>query len=338
LREELLSLTLRFGKTYPVERETVERSRNLGPSDFTACYPGLDTLCHYTNASGLEGILKTGTLWATNVAYLNDPEEFRFAYRTFERMVSRGEHALDPTLVRSFLEGLRTWGHDHELIQTFVISFSARRDDLSQFRAYSDNGRGYIIEFEPCDLVEALNSHLRHGSGEYFTLRCVRYGEEGLSQFHVQAIEKLKGSIGRLPHPVGSSEHLSAVRAFGMDFHNYLREAGVVFKQGGYVDEEEYRAVLDVAGLMDLPLDVEEKMAVRFRGAMPVPYIPFQFLPLPERKGYFIERENKGVIKRVVVGPSVDFDLARTGLFYLLRQHGLVDVDIKASQCSYRSW
>lgn len=339
LREKLFVLTREFGPTFPVEPEEVDRSRIVNESCFSKSYPELEVLCHYTDASGLEGILESGTFWATNAACLNDPEEFRFAHRVFESMIKTGKHALDETLVGSFLSGLRTLGHEHELPRTFFISFSARRDDLSQFRAYSNNARGYALEFEPCQLIQALNSHLRHGSAEYFSLRKVHYGEKDLAQFHVQAIEELKSCIGQLPYPEGSEEFLSAVRAFGMDCQGYLREAGVVFKQEGYRSEEEYRAVLDVHGLsMVLPCELDEKLAVRFRGGLPVPYIPFQFLPNPKREGYSVRRDNNAGLVRIVVGPGLDFDLAKTGLFYLLRQNGLVEVEPKPSKCSYRSW
>lgn len=340
LRNKLFALTLEFGPTFPVKREEVEKSTILDASDFSSYYPDLRVLCHYTDASGLEGILKSGTFWATNVAFLNDPEELRFAYRAFEGMIRKGTHALDETLVGAFLDGLRTGGHDDESDRTYIICFSARSDDLSQFRAYSDNARGYALEFEPCELIQALNSYLKHGSGEFMTLRKVRYGEEDLAQFHVRAINELKNCISQLPHPAGSNALLGAVRAFGMDFHDYLREAGVVFKQAGYKNEEEYRAVLDVAGLMSgVPLDLEQKLAVRFRGALPVPFIPFQFLPVPTKRGYFVERDNAGGLLRIVVGPGIEPDLAETGLFYLLRQNGLhKGIDIQRSQSSYRTW
>lgn len=313
----------------------------MGASDFPSCYPDLDVLCHYTDASGLEGILKSGTFWATNIAYLNDPEEFRFAYRVLERMISKGERALDRTLVGAFLDGLRTGGgHDNESDRTYIICFSARRDDLSQFRAYSDNTRGYALEFEPGELVQAMNEYLRNSNGEYFTLRKVRYGEEDLARFHERAINELKVCISQVPHPTGTDAFLSAVRAFGMDFQDYLRESGVVFKQVGYKNEEEYRAVLDIAGLMSvLPLYLEEELAVRFRGALPVPYIPFQFLPQPQEQGYSVKRDNNAGLVQIVVGPGVDFALAKTGLFYLLRQTGLWEgVEIQPSQSAYRIW
>jgi len=338
LRKALFSLTCEFGPTFPVNRERVGESTIVAASDFSVCYPDLDILCHYTDASGLEGILKSGTFWATNAAYLNDPEEFRFAHHVFVRMVRTGSYALDQTFAGAFLNGLRTWGHEKELARTFFISFSARRDDLSQFRAYSDKARGYALEFKPCDLIQALNSYLRRDSGEYFTLRRVRYGADDLARFHTRAIDELKSCVSQLPYPEGSAEFLTAVQAFGMDFQDYLREAGVVFKQEGYKSEEEYRAVLDVHGLLVLPCHLEERLAVRFRGGLPVPYLPFQFLPDPRKEGYLVRRDNKAGLVGIVAGPSLDFDQTKTGLFYLLRQNGFTEVDIQVSKCSYRSW
>ena len=344
LRNELFSLTLEFGHTFPVKREEVGTSIIMGASDFSSCYPDLKTLCHYTDSSGLEGILRSGTFWATNVAYLNDPEEFKFAYREMENMVRRGEHALDETHIGAFLSGLRTGGHDDELVRTFIISFSGRCDDLSQFRAYSNDARGYALEFEPRKLVDGLNGYLRDTNAEHLTLRRIRYGKNELGRFHLRAIRALKACISELPHVPDSDAFLNAVRAFGMDFHDYLREAGVVFKQTGYRNEEEYRVVLDVSGLSALPLYLEEKLAVRFRGALPVPYIPFQFLPEPRTNGYFVERDCRAGLQGVVIGPGLDYRLAHTGLFYLLRQNGLVaqhgldNIDIRPSQSSYRTW
>jgi hypothetical protein len=36
---------------------------------------GVTSLAHYTNLAGLYGIIETGKLWASNVAFLNDREE-----------------------------------------------------------------------------------------------------------------------------------------------------------------------------------------------------------------------------------------------------------------------
>lgn len=50
-----------------------------------------NTLWHYTTASGLEGILKSQQLWATNIKYLNDDEEFQgFFNHRFDKLHEDG--------------------------------------------------------------------------------------------------------------------------------------------------------------------------------------------------------------------------------------------------------
>ena len=252
-------------------------------------------------------------------------------------MVSGGEHALDKTLLGAFRDGLWTTSH-YKRAKTYFISFSGRRDDLSQFRAYSADARGYALEFEPCALIQSLNSYLSGNSGEHITLRKVRYGTEDLCQFHTRAIDKLKECIRELPYPVGSQEMLKSVRGLGMAFSHYLRDAGVVFKQEGYRSEEEYRAVLDVAGSSALPYDQLKDLSVRFRNALPVPYIPFRFLEFRDKFTTSVDRDSQAGLFRITIGPGLDFDLAKTGLHYLLSKNGLGDVRLEASTCSYRSW
>ena len=58
LREYLFSLTLEFGPSFPVKPQKVGETAIMCSSDFAGCYPGLKELCHYTDACGLEGILK----------------------------------------------------------------------------------------------------------------------------------------------------------------------------------------------------------------------------------------------------------------------------------------
>src|ERR1051326_1881528 len=45
----------------------------------------MTTLSHYTSLTGLEGIAKTGTLWATNFTELNDTSEYFYAWEILQR-------------------------------------------------------------------------------------------------------------------------------------------------------------------------------------------------------------------------------------------------------------
>ena len=43
-------------------------------------------LYHYTSASGLKGIVESGTLWATDVLHLNDSSEISYAVELIRRI------------------------------------------------------------------------------------------------------------------------------------------------------------------------------------------------------------------------------------------------------------
>src|SRR5262245_31729354 len=44
-------------------------------------------LYHYTTAQGLHGMLTSGRVWATNVGFLNDPSEMRYAARLIRDVI-----------------------------------------------------------------------------------------------------------------------------------------------------------------------------------------------------------------------------------------------------------
>jgi hypothetical protein len=50
--------------------------------------PRVTSLGHYTNLAGLYGILETGQLWASNVAFLNDREELLHGVKCARRALS----------------------------------------------------------------------------------------------------------------------------------------------------------------------------------------------------------------------------------------------------------
>lgn len=58
----------------------------------------MDALFHYTTAAGLLGILKSAKLWATDLRFLNDAQEFIYARDTVIRAIELMENpVLSPT-------------------------------------------------------------------------------------------------------------------------------------------------------------------------------------------------------------------------------------------------
>jgi hypothetical protein len=71
----------------------------------------------------------------------------------------------------------------------FVCCFSAAGDDLGQWRAYSDNGRGYALGFDAHALEQAFAKANLSGSG-HMTFP-VNYDEAQLRDIHKRIVERV---------------------------------------------------------------------------------------------------------------------------------------------------
>ena len=95
-------------------------------------------LWHYTDAQGLIGILKTGQLWSTQVACLNDSFEQRYFGHLIHEAVKKRQSTNNDeklaVLLRAADNALS--GADFSAIGRFVCCFSEVQDDLGQWRGY----------------------------------------------------------------------------------------------------------------------------------------------------------------------------------------------------------
>jgi hypothetical protein len=111
-------------------------------------------LYHYTTGENLIKIIESGELWATHISCLNDTTEFTYAVEQVHKRVREklltASHSHAPLLKR-FDEMLSNPGT--EIAPFFVACFSQRKDDLSQWRAYSGGEGGYALQFDPQKLA-----------------------------------------------------------------------------------------------------------------------------------------------------------------------------------------
>jgi hypothetical protein len=91
-------------------------------------------LYHYTNGAGLVGILGDKVLWATDLRFLNDGEELRFATRTLSNFA------------RSFALELEEWAADEQQPQEERWSAQGRSERLSGIADAIDAREAYRYE------------------------------------------------------------------------------------------------------------------------------------------------------------------------------------------------
>jgi hypothetical protein len=108
-------------------------------------------LFHYTNAEGLKGIVESKSLWASHVAFMNDPMEMNYAVALCREILS--EHFLgqmedaSPTKMEVLLYESVTRALDRigDLLTGFVFCFCEKDDLLSQWRGYGDLSSAFSI-------------------------------------------------------------------------------------------------------------------------------------------------------------------------------------------------
>lgn len=249
---------------------------------------------HYTDDVGLRGILETGQLWLTNIFNLNDPSELSHglshAVRILNRKAASGppESKLFAKDLAAFIQrgGIRKSGH------YFMCSFSSRGDDLGQWRAYANNGRGYALGFDSRVLEGAFDNPK---SAPILRAFPITYQDAELIEIHRKIVEAMFGLISL---PRGKNISSAGIKAWIAELSTWLMvhalDAAVYFKHEAYSNEKEYR-FLEVH-----PVDQPPKVKYRGRPYMLVKYREFDWKSAPAR-----------ALQQIVVGPAADYTKAR---------------------------
>lgn len=115
---------------------------------------------HYTSQNGMLGILKSQSIWATNIKYVNDENEFDHALRLIEEIIPTAkidEQHRDYELYQEFQMGIEQRLSRLDTAKTenvYTFSFSNEGDLLSQWRGYCADGSGYCLEIEAGKILE----------------------------------------------------------------------------------------------------------------------------------------------------------------------------------------
>lgn len=154
----------------------------------------MTTLSHYTSRAGLEGICRTGTLWATNFLTVNDRTEFFYTWKmlqraAFEYALQRipEEHRAHDFDMDKIVEGVLAEfrsalaagdGFGHLFITSFALSRNEeedRRGILTLWHRYT-NLDGYCIQYDKADIEKMLRLDAMKSSYEWLELLEVNYG------------------------------------------------------------------------------------------------------------------------------------------------------------------
>lgn len=249
------------------------------------------TLFHYTNDTGLHGILESGKLRLSNIFSLNDPSEISHglshAITILNEDVSNGtpqSKDFADKFARFCKDGLSNSAY------FFVCSFSTNDHDLGQWRAYADNGRGYALEFEANPLAASFASLDGGADGHRNHTFHMRYNDDEIKEIHRQLIAPCIPLIS-LPseRPCNGLSTNDYLRTLGAVLSMYALETALYFKHEAYEKESEFR-FLELFGRHEKP-----EVKWRARSNELVAYRDFNWRGIQH-----------GVLKRIIIGPAAN--------------------------------
>lgn len=268
-------------------------------------------LYHYTSIRGVEGILKSKTVWASVLHFLNDSMEWKHAFELAQTQIVRrlGERRNENQWDRPLQElvGLLA----HQIWDVCVFSLSAMPNQLSQWRAYCPAEGGYALRFRTVHLLGQLRAQ------GFELLRC-----EYDPKVQTKSIDAvLASALDKLPELAtlqrDQTRIVEVIHSTKQEVLHQIGKIAPTLKHPDFREESEWRAVKEVFG--DDP-----GKDYHIRGAMAVPHFN---LRLDANPGEF-------PIDEITVGPGPHQDLAYRGLASLANQ---ARVRIKVSQTPLRN-
>jgi hypothetical protein len=269
-------------------------------------------LYHYTDLTGLIGILKRHDLWLTNSRYSNDAEEMVHGTNVAKKVIESAVRA--QKYDAQYLTELTQLTSQQEGV--YISCFCEKDNLLSQWRGYGAYGSGVSLQFAPKEFADVTGPDNLHG-----LLRFWKVFYNPLTQTEI--IERaLEHYAPNNPHnPLNSGQTPAALARKAADAIRFFIPT---FKNADFQEEDEWRLIFTPApGIMVRP-------QFRVSHNMLVPYYSLRDLINPGSLPLL-------PLRQVCIGPSVHKQLNAESVKALIEEAGYTAVPVIVSNTSYRA-
>lgn len=272
---------------------------------------------HYTNQCGMMGIISSEKLWATNIRYLNDEQEFQHALDLIREIMPTAKFEKDHADYKNYLEYIEAIEKklksldDYKSDSIFTISFTEETDLLSQWRGYCPGNNGFCLKFDLSGIFDAASDIY----GDIHLVDCV-YDQS-------QKEAELKNVLNKywFDFVKGKDKKVK-----GKAIDSLASEIALLashFKHPSFSEEKEKRIVVVLEYAPDNDLKFRE-------GQFSI--VPYIEIPAP-----------KNLISGIIVGPSSNKKLSKRSLEAFLEKSFGVPLfisgpNVELSTTPYRSW
>tara|TARA_R110002049_G_scaffold150602_4_gene313727 strand:+ start:2592 stop:3470 length:879 start_codon:yes stop_codon:yes gene_type:complete len=261
------------------------------------------TLYHYSSLAGVLGIVSSGELRASDIRYMNDSAELRHTLSILrdyitKRVISGSDN---PVLLNELLEWL-----SHRIVSgpmVFGASFRTNGNLLSQWRGYSNHGKGVSLGFNP-DRILACARRQQFQVG-----KCV-YDPAEQTALMEELVNALEARADASEAPVSKGDQRSSWHHLFEEVEGDLLRIAAVLKHPSFEEEQEWRIVSPI-----LSRDENERIHFREGASMLVPYYAFELGSADD---------DPMVLDHVYLGPTSNIELSMTSLELFLRQQNVM--------------
>lgn len=260
-------------------------------------------LYHYTTEEGLLGILKSNTIWATNIHYINNLSQYKLSIELAKELAidylsSLLKSAGDDSVRRSKISALISELNTVEDTHVCLCSFSEHKDLHHQWRAYGGPTCGYSIGFNTDHIQKVTDA-------QGFALVACEYDEQKQRAL-VQTLidDTLKNGFNTEKNGVADGDRVMIAKPRGGDFAFEIGKLGAGIRNSVYSEEKEWRLV------SKQPINVEQ---LEFRAGASMIY-PYCELDLGTEKSQYLAS--------IIVGPTPYKELSVLSIQGLLAKYG----------------
>jgi hypothetical protein len=266
-----------------------------------------DLLWHYTNWAGLNGILKTGKLWASHIRYLNDSNEFRHALKIFETVANR---AIRNNLVLNWQTDVLDALTASKAFDSCVTSFSTKGDDLSQWRGYTNPAPGFALGFDKGQLATIATK-------ENFRLVACDYDRSSQTAKLQKITTNFLATYSLQPKDASLPDRAKSLKWKMLEKFGRLAPE---LKVPQFAAESEWRLISE-------PIGNHKGLDFHVSQTLLVPHLALS-----------IGIGTASPLAAVRIGPNAHMKLQTNSVSLLMQSHGFTDVEVLSSKVPFRNW
>jgi hypothetical protein len=284
---------------------------------------------HYTSLEAALKILESGAFWATNAAFLADPEEIAYTAGLAEAVITSVSRRRRSPVSQAVLSLVRTCLKDRFATANdiYIVCFSARTDAKTIWTGFGNTG-GVALGLDTQQLA------IPWGAG-HILLVPVAYKPVNQRRTLTKVVETALDAVSAsAAHADGAELHIISQFVAAEVLAHATR-----FKKPDFADEQEWRAIYIVRPhrklkvlqpVLRYPNELDFKDTAFFvRSGQVVPYIPVSLMPRQTD-------EPRPPITQIICGPRLHDDSTQRALRLAALRYGYHDVKVGSSALKLR--